>query len=256
MNVPATPALARKGPPKPADAVSRIGGNVEPHEMRDPFDIGEALTTLSERGDAVTVFPAGHLEPLLARVASVDPELPHFVIDFTGAEMPPPGKLTFVASIGGNAKLQFDLEGEWPALPGQPFHVHAEFPESCLVLNRRAARRIETPVGVNYMASFALQGRQYELPLYDFSQSGVGLRASPEQCFGLTVGKKITGARLELGPALTLIADLEVRLLRPFKTFLLGEQVQVGCSFSSISMQMQQTLERFVTSGVPERRAR
>ncbi len=161
-----------------------------------------------------------------------------------------------MASIGGNAKLQFELEGEWPELPGRAYQVHAEFPETCLVLNRRAARRIETPVGVNYMASFALQGRQYELPLYDFSQGGVGLRATPEQCFGLTVGKKIIGARLELGPALTLIADLEVRLLRPFKTFLLGEQVQVGCSFASISMQMQQTLERFVTSGVPERRAR
>ena len=256
MNVPANPALARKGPPKPADAVNRIGGDVAPHEMRDPFDIGEALTTLAERGDPVTVFPAGCLEPLLARVESVDPELPHFVLDFTGSEMPPAGKLTFVASIGGNAKLQFDLEGEWPELPGRPCQVHAEFPETCLVLNRRAARRIETPVGVNYTASFALQGRQYELPLYDFSQGGVGLRASPEQCFGLTIGKKITGARLELGPALTLIADLEVRLLRPFKTFLLGDQVQIGCSFASISMQMQQTLERFVTSGVPERRAR
>ncbi|MBQ5948137.1 PilZ domain-containing protein [Massilia sp. ST3] len=223
--------------------------------MRDPFDIGEALTTLAERGDAVTVFPAGYVEPLLARIESVDPELPHFVLDFTGSEMPPSGKLVFVASIGGNAKLQFELEGDWRALDGRPMMVHAEFPESCLVLNRRAARRIETPVGVNYTASFALQGRQYELPLYDFSQSGVGLRATPDQCFGLTVGKKITGARLELGPALTLIADLEVRLLRPFKTFLLGEQVQVGCSFASISMQMQQTLERFVTSGVPERRA-
>ncbi|WP_373888929.1 flagellar brake protein [Massilia sp. ST3] len=248
-------AIARKGPPKPADAVTRIGGNLEPHEMRDPFDIGEALTTLAERGDAVTVFPAGYVEPLLARIESVDPELPHFVLDFTGSEMPPSGKLVFVASIGGNAKLQFELEGDWRALDGRPMMVHAEFPESCLVLNRRAARRIETPVGVNYTASFALQGRQYELPLYDFSQSGVGLRATPDQCFGLTVGKKITGARLELGPALTLIADLEVRLLRPFKTFLLGEQVQVGCSFASISMQMQQTLERFVTSGVPERRA-
>lgn len=254
MNVPAA-SIARKGPPKSTDAVSRIGANVEPHEMRDPFDIGEALTTLAERGDAVTVYPAGWIEGLLARIESVDPELPHFVFDFTGSELPPPGKATFVASIGGNAKLQFEMEREWKPLPGNPFHVHAEFPDSCLVLNRRAQRRIETPVGVNYTASFGLGGRSYELPLYDFSQGGVGLRGTPEQCMGLSVGKKIEGARLELGPALTLVADLEVRLLRPFKTFLLGEQVQIGCSFASISMQMQETLERFVTSGVPERRA-
>lgn len=254
MTAPA-PQIPRKGPPKPADAVSRIGANVEPHQMRDPFDIGEALTTLSQNGDPITVFPAGWVEPLLARVESVDPELPHFILDFSGSEVPPPGRATFVASIGGNAKLQFDLERDWSPQPGQPFHVFAEFPDNCLVLNRRAARRIETPVGVNYTASFGLAGRRYELPLYDFSQGGVGLRATPEQCFGLTVGKKLEGVRLELGPALVLIADLEIRLLRPFRTFLLGDQVQVGCSFASISMQMQETLERFVTRGVPERRA-
>jgi c-di-GMP-binding flagellar brake protein YcgR len=104
------------------------------------------------------------------------------------------------------------------------------------------------------MASFRMKGAQVELPLYDFSQGGVGLRATPEQCFGLHVGKKLESVRLELGPNLVLMADLEVRLLRPFRTFLLGEQVQIGCSFASISMQMQQTLERFVTTGAVERR--
>ena len=99
----------RKGPPKPTDALNRIGGKAEPHEMRDPFDICEALTTLSLSGEAVTVFPAGWIEPLLARIASVDPELPHFVIDFTGSELPPSGKATLVASLGGNAKLQFEI---------------------------------------------------------------------------------------------------------------------------------------------------
>ena len=254
MNAPVLP-LIRKGPPKPSDVLGRIGGKAEPHEMRDPFDIGEALTTLSLSGEAVTVFPAGSLEPLLARIASVDPELPHFVFDFTGSELPPSGKATLVASLGGNAKLQFELEQKFKPLPGQPMHVAAEFPPSCMVLNRRAARRVETPVGINYTAIFRANGKLVDLPLYDFSESGVGLRATPEQVFGLHVGKKLEGVRLELGPNLTLTADLEVRLLRPFRTFLLGEQVQIGCSFVNISMQMQQTLERFATSGQAERRA-
>ncbi len=247
--------LNRKGPPKPTDALHRIGSTAQPHEMRDPFDIGEALTALSLSGEPITVFPSGWVEPLLARVESVDPELPHFVLDFTGSERPPAGKATLVASLGGNAKLQFELDQSWKPTQDDRMHVAAEFPPSCLVLNRRAARRVETPVGVHYMASFRVKGTYVELPLYDFSQTGVGLRATPEQCFGLHVGKKLEGVRLELGPNLVITADLEVRLLRPFRTFLLGEQVQIGCSFAGISMQMQQTLERFVTTGAVERRA-
>lgn len=252
MNVSDAVALARKGPPKPSDLLSRIPGNAAPHQMTDPFDVGEALGALAASGDPVTVY-CGIQDPVLARIASVDPELPHFVLDFTGSTLPDTHHATFVASIGGNAKLQFELENEWTSLPDQPHLVPAVFPEHCLVLNRRSARRIETPIGGNYTASFGLSGKQYELPLYDFSQGGVGMRAAPEQCFGLHVGKKLIGVRLELGPALIVVADLEVRLMRPFRTFLLGEQVQIGCSFVNISMQLQQSLERFVTTRQAER---
>lgn len=253
MNVTDAVSIARKGPPRAADSVSRIPGNAAPHAMSDPFDIGEALTTLSLSGDPVTVF-AGISEPIVIRIESVDPELPHFVLDFTGSTVPQTHHATFVTSIGGNAKLQFELESDWTALPGQPHLVPVVFPESCLVLNRRSARRVETPLGGSYIASFGINSRQYELPLYDFSQGGVGMRATPEQCFGLHVGKKLIGVRLELGPALVVVADLEIRLMRPFKTFLLGEQVQIGCSFATISMQMKETLERLLTTGQSERR--
>lgn len=252
MNV--SVAIARKGMPKPADALTRIPDTASPHQMCDPFDIGEALTTLSLSGDALTVYTDSP-EPILARIASVDPELPHFVLDFSGSALPAAGPATLVAAINGNAKLQFELDSDWATLPEQPQLVPATFPDTCLVLNRRSARRVETPVGGNYTASFGLSGKQYELPLYDFSEGGVGMRSSPEGCFGLHVGKKLNGVRLELGPALVVVADLEVRLLRPFRTYLLGEQVQIGCSFASISMQMQQTLERFVTAGRAGRRA-
>lgn len=251
MNVPAV--VARKGPPKPTDQLTRIPATAAPHQMSDPFDIGEALTALAERGDPVTVY-GGSGDPLLARIESVDPELPHFVLDFSGGALPPGRRATFVAAIGSNAKLQFELESDWASLPEHPHLVPAVFPEHCLVLNRRSARRVETPVGVNYTASFGLNNKQFELPLYDFSQGGVGMRATPEQCFGLHVGKKLSSVRLELGPALVIVADLEVRLMRPFRTYLLGEQVQIGCSFAQISMQMQETLERFVTTGQTERR--
>ena len=72
---------------------------------------------------------------------------------------------------------------------------------------------------------------------------------------GPHVGKKLLGVRLALGPAQLIVADLDVRLLRPFRTFLLGEQVQIGCSFASMSLAMQQSLERFLTAGQPGRPA-
>lgn len=253
MTTPAT-TIGRKGAPRLSDALDRIKSNAGPHEMRDPFDIGEALEALAHAGEAVTVYPSGSkLDPLMARIHSVDPELPTFVIDFAGAP-PPAGTATLVASLGGNAKLQFDLTQDWRGQPGQPNLVAAEFPPACLVLNRRTAQRLESPVGVNYTASFFIRGKPYELPLYDFSVGGVGLRASPAEAIGLRVGKKIDDVQLQLGPALVVRADLEIRLLRRFKTFLLGEQVQIGCSFANISMQMQQTLESFVTTTSGKRR--
>jgi c-di-GMP-binding flagellar brake protein YcgR len=243
-----TVAVARKGPPKPTDTLTRIPGNASPHEMCDPFDIGEALFTLSQSGAPLTVYTRAH-ETILARIDSVDPELPHFVLDFSSSRLPPVGCATLVASITGNAKLQFDLTSDWAAVPGQPHLVPATFPDFCLVLNRRTGRRVETPVGGHFTASFTISSRKVEWPLYDLSEGGVGMRAMREDCVGLHVGKKLMSVRLELGPALAIVVDLEVRLLRPFRTFLLGEQVQVGCSFASISMQMQQTLARFVASG-------
>jgi c-di-GMP-binding flagellar brake protein YcgR len=237
----------RKGVPKPADLVGLIAPDAGAHEMRDPFDIGEVLESLALSGDAVSVYPARPGYPaLLARIHSVDPEHPTFVIDFAGAT-PPAGFATLVAAMGGNAKLQFELNQDWHGQPGQANLVAASFPASCLVPNRRAAQRLETPVGVNYTATFKILGTPYELPLYDFSIGGVGMRATPEQALRLRVGKKLEDVRLELGPVLVMKADLEIRLLRPFRTFLLGEQVQVGCAFASITMQMQQNLEKMVT---------
>jgi len=216
--------------------------------MHDPFDIGEALAALAQTGEAVTAYPADSKDVLMARIDSVDPEHPHFVFDFADGAIPPAGPATFVASLGGNAKMQFELNQAWCSQPEQPNLVPATFPAFCLVLNRRAARRHGTPVGGNYTASFTLLGRAYDLSLYDFSWGGVGLRGTPEQCKGLRVGKKLEGVRLELGRALVVMADLEVRLLRPFHTFLLGHQVQIGCRFVNISMQVKQNLERLVAN--------
>jgi c-di-GMP-binding flagellar brake protein YcgR len=242
-----TMPLMRKGPPGLADAVDRITLNAVAHEMRDPFDIGDALTTLALAGEPVTVYPYGY-DFVMARIDSVDTDHKVFTLDLVQKAPLPAGKNVFVAGLGGNAKIQFELDAGSTIVPDRPDLLQLPLPDACLVLNRRAEPRLESPLGMNYGARFTMLGKVFELPLYDFSLGGVGLRATPEQALELYVGKKLDGVQLEMGSSLVVTADLEVRLLRPFRTFLLGQQVQVGCRISNITMQMRQTLDKAVNT--------
>jgi c-di-GMP-binding flagellar brake protein YcgR len=236
----------RKGPPKPSDAVERIPAKAIAHDMTDAFQIFDTLSTLAQTGEAVTVYPMGQ-DFVMARIDAVDPDRRSFVLDLLDDSILAEGKAVFTASLGGNAKLQFELDANWSIVPGRSQLVELPLPETCKVLNRRAEARLETPLGGSFGARFTIMGKVFELALYDFSRGGVGLRATPQQADELYVGKKLEGVELELGPSLTIMADLEVRLKRPFRTFLLGEQVQIGCRISNISMVMKQRLERAVS---------
>jgi len=214
--------------------------------MTDENDIGDALTLLAEHGDPVSIYPASATNVVLARIRSVDPKNPRFVLELNEGEFIPPGDATFVAWLR-SSKLQFKLSSlDGAAQPEHPTLIPLDFPEKCLVLNRRASMRLETPLGIYYMASFVLNGKPYELQLYDFSAGGVGMRAPPRDCVGLHVGRKLQRVRLELGPDSVMIADLEIRLSRTFRSFLLGEQVQIGCQFSNLSPAMEEELKRLL----------
>lgn len=236
----------RKGPPKLSDAVDRIAPHHGAHEMRDPFDIGDTLSTLSQTGEPVSVYTLGR-DLAMARIERVDPDARRFVLDLAGDATLAGGRIVLVASLGGNAKVQFELDGNSAVGAGQAHLAELPFPAACLVLNRRAEERLDIPLGMDYGARFSMLGKVFEMPLCDFSRGGVGLRATPDQARELYVGKKLESVQLDLGPSLRITADLEVRLLRPFRTFLLGQQVQVGCRISNIEMQMRQSLERAVS---------
>ncbi|MDC8759959.1 flagellar brake protein [Janthinobacterium fluminis] len=244
MNDP-IPNPLRKGPPSLAEATDPIPPGAKPHHMSDPWDIGEALARLAEGGDAVTIYPADGVAPVMARILSVDEELPHFVVELNDGSFLPPGSATFVAWVH-SAKLQFTLSSGWVAQDGQPTLLPADFPAECLVLERRESARLEAPLGVYHVAAFVLEGRPYELQLYDFSIGGVGMRAHPRDTVGLYVGRKLSRVRLELGPEKVMIADLEIRLSRSFRSFLLGEQVQIGCRFLNLSPALQEELKQLL----------
>lgn len=234
-----TAVTIRKGPPRPQDAIGAIPAAANTYDMTTEDDIGDAFTSLAASGEAVSMYTSGIREPVLGRILSVDPEQPHFVMELNEGSTLQPGKVTFV-TVMSNAKIQFRLsDADWNSLPGQPHLIPMKFPETCAVLNRRASERVETPLGVTFMASFEVNGRMYELPIYDFALGGMGLRCTKSATKGLLKGRKVVEVRLELETESesesVVVAEMEIRVTRAVRSFLLGEQLHVGCMFTQVS---------------------
>ncbi|WP_188567917.1 PilZ domain-containing protein [Undibacterium terreum] len=217
--------------------------DIAPYYLHHPSDIGSVLKALATDGNAVTVYPSGSDTFQTVRVDSVSQQTQSLVLELVGGAPAPAGPALFVATPQGN-KLQFSLDGEWSAVDGDPSLVRSSFPKECKILERRGSARFEAPLGQYYSAVFVLDNLLYEIPLYDFSSGGVGLRASPADASALRVGRRLSKVRLELSDNVVLTVDLEIRLCRPFKSFLLGEQVQVGCRFVNLTAPMQNELKR------------
>jgi c-di-GMP-binding flagellar brake protein YcgR len=225
----------RKGPPRPQDAIAPIPAAATSHEMTSEDEIGDTLTLLAANGDAISMYVSGTREAVLGRILSVDPELPHFVMELNEGAVLPPGKITFVAVLR-TAKLQFRLSNpDWNSVPGSPQLIPMVFPETCAVLDRRASERVETPLGANFMAAMEINGTRHEWAIYDFSQGGVGLRCSKLEAKGLLKGRKLPEVHLELEEETVIVIELEVRFTRAFRSFLLGEQIHIGCMFINMT---------------------
>jgi hypothetical protein len=228
----------RKGPPRPQDATGPIPASASSYEMTSEDDIGDTLTLLAANGDAISMYISGNREPVLGRILSVDPELPHFVMELNEGETLPPGKITFVAVLRAG-KLQFRLSNpDWNPVPGKPQLIPMIFPETCAVLERRASERVETPLGVNFMAYLEIHGNPREWSIYDFSPGGIGVRCSKIEAKGLLKGRKLLEVQLELEEdeeTVSIVVELEVRFTRAFRSFLLGEQIHIGFMFINMT---------------------
>lgn len=235
--------VIRKGAPRPQDAIAPIPASAKVYDMTSEDEIGDTLTVLAANGDAISMYAAGSRDAVLGRILSVDPELPHFVMELNEGAALPPGNVTFVAVLR-NAKFQFKLnKPEWDSLPGKPTLIPMIFPEACSVLNRRASERVETPVGAIFTASFVNGTNAYALPIYDLSLGGMGLRCSKSEAKGLLKGRKLRDVELELGEETVLVAEMEVRLTRSYRSFLLGEQLHIGCMFTNIAPEQENTIK-------------
>lgn len=212
-----------------------IPASANSYDMTGEDDIGDALTLLAASGEAISMYAAGSREVVLGRILSVDPELPRFVMELNEGASLKPGNVTFVTSLR-TAKLQFRLsQPEWNALPGQPRLIPMVFPETCAVLDRRASERVETPLGINFLASYEVNGHFHELPIYDISQGGLSLRCTKAEAKGLLKGRKLQDVQLDIGTENTVVIQLEIRFTRAIRSFLLGEQLHIGCMFINMT---------------------
>ena len=239
-------APIRKGAPRPQDALTPIPASASSYEMTSEDDIGDALTLLAENGDAISMFSTGSREPALGRILSVDPKLPHFVMELNEGATLQPGKVTFVAVLP-TGKVQFRLSNpDWNSVPDKPQLIPMVFPETCSVMERRSSERVETPLGANLMAALEIHGNPHEWSIYDFSLGGIGVRCSKIEAKGLLKGRKLPEVRLELDEENFIVVDLEVRFTRYFRSFLLGEQIHIGCMFINMSPEREAEIKDFL----------
>lgn len=113
--------------------------------------------------------------------------------------------------------------------------------------DRRSTPRRDVPLGPAVRVEFMLLGRARSLNVDDVSLGGLGLRGSVEEGRGLFLGQKVTQARVMVGDQVVLVADLEVRIRRSFRSFLAGEQVHIGCRFVGLNPLAEAELQRLLS---------
>lgn len=229
-------------PPRLSEATALIEPGNHPNLMRHPDEIGDALLSLADSGAALSLYTDGVTMPIMARVHAVAEDEDIWLMTVYGGAEVPPGPIS-VATWMGSVKLQFVIEA--------PQHLNEQllrcpFPVECLVLERRGSARMETPMGLFHTASFKLHGEQHELQLYDFALGGIGMRVPKREAAGLHVGRRLFGVQLQLGKGIFFTVDLEIRLSRGFRSFLAGEQMQIGCRFVNMDAATQDQLSKLL----------
>ncbi|MCW7537041.1 flagellar brake protein [Aquabacterium sp. A7-Y] len=241
-------------PPRAEAAFEPIADDVDigPYRLADRADIAAALQALVAPGVAVAAHPTEGRPAVPGRLLAVDPEAGCLVFEADAAEPMADGLLLLVAVQHG-VKLQFMLDTPRHAEPSRPWRLSAPLPSELIRLQRREFHRLDAPLGRPYVAEFSLNGQPYELNVYDLSLGGVGLRASPQDAPRFYIGRRLPKVKLELGDDEILVADLEIRLCRAFRSHLLGEQFHVGCRFVDLAPAAQAQLQRLVTQLEQER---
>lgn len=195
---------------------------------------GSADAHTASADDGMTPDTARNAGPLigLASLQQLDVPARRMAWRLPSALQPLPERVLALCALEGGVRVQLLLCGAWQA-DGNGWRLETDWPRALLQLQRRRHPRISVPLGLNHSASFSFGSRRSVLDIDNLSAGGLALRGSRSETAMLFVGKKLPKVQLHLAGA-TVQADLQVRGRRSYRSFLLGEQVLVGCSIEAM----------------------
>ncbi len=229
------------------------------YRLRDAAVIARVMQELVEQQAVLSLYAAqsdqglevaDHAPPLaLASLRSTDVSQSALVLQIPRQAQPLPPRLIGIANMGAGVRVQCAVQGIWSEA-ADAWVLQAAWPDELLQLQRRRHPRLGVPVGQNYSASFSFGRKRCILDIEDLSMGGVALRGSRQETAMLFMGRILPQVALTMADGTQLQASLKVRARRSYRSFLLGEQVLVGCSIESMDEEDQASLHSLLAAGV------
>jgi flagellar brake protein len=230
------------------------------YRLQTPAAIGQALHDIVQQKSVLSLYlPTGADDALvtaaeavpfaLASVMAVDVQAHTCTLTVASPLLPLPAQALGVAHMAGGVRVQCAVAGSWEQIGDKQWQLHMPWPTQILQLQRRRHPRIHMPLGHSYIASFMFGRRRCELDIDDLSGGGVALRGTRKETAMLFLGRELPRVHLTMADGSRLEVALKVRSRRSFQSFLLGEQVLVGCSVESITAEDRAMLDDLLNSG-------
>lgn len=186
----------------------------------------------------------------LASLVAVDAQACTCMLSVSSPLLPWPTHTMAVAHMAGGVRVQCEVAGAWQQVEGNHWQLEMPWPAHMVQLQRRRHTRLHVPLGHNYSANFMFGRRHCALDIEDLSLGGVALRGTRPETAMLFLGRDLPQVRLCMADGSVLKVALKVRSRRSYRSFLLGEQVLVGCSVEAIAEADQQLLQGWLNAGI------
>ena len=231
------------------------------YRLHTPAAIGQALHEVLQQKGVLSLYAqdaaaqgmplAAHAAPFgMASVSQVDAEAQTVALHLSTPILPLPQQALAVAHLPGGVRVQWALQGAWQPTDTPHWHLQTAWPLEVLQLQRRRHQRLSVPLGQNYSASFRFGRRLCELDIDDLSLGGVALRGTRQETAMLFMGRALPKVGLYMADGTVLEVQLKVRSRRSYQSFLLGEQVLVGCSVEAMAAQDRLMLQALLEAGM------